>query len=201
MGLHTRYLGRVRIEPPLSPDEADFLRAFNRTRHCATTGPLDVAEHPVDNEPVPGEAGYSDAAPGVPGLWCPWTCCDEGCCLRWDGVEKPYAPQLWLAYLIDTFLRPGAALADDPQARLRELTFDHVLDGMVVGERAETGELFALSVRDNKVVRRTLVPPLEGVNEWGYGSDEQERQGREKRLAARRARYAAAIAEDLRRTG
>lgn len=201
MGLRTSYLGRVRVEPPLSPDEADFLHAFNATRHCGSTGPLDVAEHPLDNEAVPEGVGYNDAAPKMPGLWCPWTCCPDGCCLRWDGVEKPYAPQLWLAYLIDTFLRPGAALPDDAAARQRGLTFDHVLNGMVVGERAETAELFALQVRNNKVVRRTLVPPLEGVNEWGYGSDEQERQGRAERLAARRARYAAAIAEDLRRTG
>lgn len=194
MGLHTSFLGRVRVEPPLSPDEVDFLRAFNRTRHNNARGPLDVAEHPVDNEAEPGAVLNNDAAPRMPGLWCPWTCCADGCCLLWNGVEKPYAPQEWLVYLIETFLRPDAALSADPEARRRGLSFDHVLDGMVVGERAETAELFALPVRHNKVVRRTLVPAREGVDEWGYGSEQQER------LAARRARFAAAIADDLDRS-
>lgn len=201
MGLHTDYLGRARIEPPLSPEEVDFLKSFGRTRHYGDGTALDVAEHPADNDRTGDVDSYNRTAPGMPGLWCPWTCCDEGCCLLWDGGEKPYAPQRWLTYLIDTFLRPGAALADDPSARARGLTFDHVLNGMIVGERRETTELFALQVRDNKVRRRTLVPPLDGVDEWGYRPDSEERNDRRARAAARRERYAAAVAEDLRRAG
>ena len=34
MGLHTDYLGSLRIQPPLSPAEVDFLKGFHRTRHC-----------------------------------------------------------------------------------------------------------------------------------------------------------------------
>jgi hypothetical protein len=200
MGLRTDYLGHVRIGPVLSPAEVDFLKSFNRTRHCRDRTPLDVAEHPTDNEPTGDTQSYNGVAPGMPGLWCPWTCCDEGCCLRWDGGEKPYAPDQWLGYLIDTFLRPGAALADDPTGLRHGLTFDHVLNGMLVGERRETSELFALEVLDNEVVRRTLLPGREGVDEWGYGSERSEREDRRLRLAARRARFAAAVEQDLRRT-
>jgi hypothetical protein len=131
----------------------------------------------------------------------PWTCCGTGCCLHWDGVEKPYAPQEWLRYLIDTFLRPGAALSDDRDAQRLGLTFDHVLDGMLVGQRRETGELFALVVRANVVRRRVLVAGAEGTDEWGYRSPEWERQSRQERIEARRRRFEAAIAEDLARTG
>lgn len=201
MGLHTDYLGRARIEPPLSPDEVDFLKSFGRTRHYGHRAALDVADHPADNDRTGDVDTYNRAAPGTPGLWCPWTCCDEGCCLHWDGVEKPYAPQQWLTYLIETFLRPGAVLSGDPSARSRGLSFDHVLNGMIVGERRETTELFALEVRNNKVRRRTLIPPLDGVDEWGYRTDSEERIDRRARADARRERYAAAVAEDLRRAG
>lgn len=156
----------------------EFLKSFNRTRHCGDRAALDVVTHPADNDPAGDVASYNRVAVGMPGMWCPWTCCDEGCCLRWDQGEKPYTPERWLRYLIDTFLRPGAALAADPAARARGLTFDHVLAGMIVGERRETCELFALAVKDNVVRRRTLVPPREAVDEWGYRSQEDERKQR-----------------------
>ena len=201
MGLHTDYLGSLRIQPPLSLAEVDFLKGFHRTRHCGDRAGLDVVTHPTDNDPADDVASSNRVAVGMPGLWCPWTCCDEGCCLRWDQCEKPYAPDRWLRYLIDTFLRPGAALAADPAARAVGLTFDHVLSGMFVGERRETAELFALAVKDNVVRRRTLVPRLAGVDEWGYRGEDEEQADRTTYLAARRERFAAAIAEDLRRVG
>lgn len=201
MGLHTDYLGHARIEPPLSPAEVDFLKSFNHTRHCGERSPLEVAAHPSDNDRTGDTDAYNRTAPGMPGLWCPWTCCDEGCCLFWDQGEKPYSPVQWLTYLIDTFLRPGAALADDPAAVARGLTFDHVLNGMIVGERRETGELFALEIRGNAVTRRTLVPARDGVNEWGYRGEDEERAERQARRDARRERFEAAVAEDLRRAG
>jgi hypothetical protein len=144
---------------------------------------------------------YNLASLGMPGLWCPWTCCDEGCCLRWDGREKPYAPDQWLAYLLATFLCPGAALADDPTAQRLGLTFDHVLNGVLVGERRETTGLFALEVVDNVVVRRTLVAGREEVDECGSGSERRELEDRRRRLAARRARFSAAVEQELRRSG
>jgi hypothetical protein len=202
MGLHTRYLGHVRVVPALNADEIEFLRRFNETRHCGDDdAPLRTVQHPAENEPVGDVEAYNRPAPGMPGLWCPWTCCATGCCLHWDGVEKPYAPAEWLTYLIDTFLRPGAALSGDPQARRLGLSFDHVLNGMLVGERRETAELFALEVRDNTVTRRVLVPGAEGTDEWGYRSADWERESRQERIAARRRRFEAAIAEDLRRAG
>lgn len=199
MGLHTDYLGSLRIAPPLSPAEIDVVKGFNRTRHCGDRAPLDVVTHPSDDDPSADVASYNRVAAGMPGLWCPWTCCDKGCCLRWDLAEKPYAPDRWLRYLIDTFLRPGAALAADPAARAAGLTFDHLLGGALVGERRETGELFALSVKDNVVSRRTLVPPRDGVDECGYRSADEEREQRTAYLAARRERYDLAISEDLQR--
>ena len=201
MGLHTDYLGSVRIEPPLSLAEVDFVKGFNRTRHCGDRAALDVVTHPADHVPAGDVVSSNRVADGMPGLWCPWTCCDEGCCLRWDQGEKPSAPDRWLRYLIDTFLRPGAALAADRAAGAAGLTFDHVLSGTIVGERRETGELFALTVKDNVVRRRMLVAGRDGVDECGYRGEDEERDERTAYLAARRERFAAAVAEDLRRAG
>lgn len=201
MGLHTDYLGRARIEPPLSSEEVAFLKSFSSTRHCGDRTALDVAEHPADNERSGDIDAYNRTAAGMPGLWCPWTCCDEGCCLHWDHAEKPYAAAAWLCYLIDTFLRPGARLSDDPEARARGLTFNHVLNGVIVGERRETGELFALEICDNALEVRTLVPPREGVDDWGYRSDHDEHVERQARRDARRERFRKAVEEDLRRAG
>lgn len=201
MGLHTDYLGSLRIEPALSPAEVDFLKSFSRTRHCGDRPALDVVQHPADNGPSEDVEAYNRVTTGLPGLWCPWTCCDEGCCLHWNTHEKPYAPERWLRYLIDTFLRPGAALADDPRAQELGLTFDHVLTGVLVGERRETGELFALGVTRNVVRRRTLVPAREGVDEYGYGDPDEERAERMAYLAARRERFRAAVLQDLQRAG
>lgn len=201
MGLHADYLGSLRIEPPLSAAEVDFVRSFGQTRHCADRTALDVALHPADNDPPGDIESFNRLASGIPGLWCPWTCCTEGCCLHWNQHEKPYAPDLWLRYLINTLLRPGAAFADDPDARDLGLTFDHVLNGMLVGERRETSELFALTVTNNVVRRRTLVPPRTGVDEWGYRGEDVERAGRSAYLTARHERFVAAMAEDLRRAG
>ena len=81
------------------------------------------------------------------------------------------------------------------------LTFEHVLSEMFVGERRETAKLFALAVKDNVVRRRTLVPRLAGVDEWGYRGEDEEDADRTAYLAARRERFAAAIVDDLRRVG
>jgi len=201
MGLYTDYLGRAQITPALSAGEVEFLRAFNRTRHCGDRGPLDVVMHPADDERVGDVDAYNRTSRGMPGLWCPWTTCGQGCCLHWDRAEKPYAPERWLTYLIDTLLRPGAALAADPVARDAGLTFDHVLDGVIVGERRETAELFALEVRANVVTRRVLVPGAAGTDDWGYRAPEQERASRQEQIESRRRRFAEAIAEDLAQSG
>lgn len=202
MRLHTSYLDHLRIAPGRNADGVEFVRAFNSTRHCGDDdAPRRTAEHPADHEPTGDVTAYNRVAPGLPGLWCPWTCCSTGCCRHWNGVEKPSAQSAWLSYLSDTFLRPGAALAGDGRARRLGLTVDHVLDGVLVGERRETAELLALEGRDNAVRQRVLVPGAEGRHEWGYRSPAWERESRQERQKARRLRFRAAVADDRSCTG
>lgn len=178
MGLHTTYVGRLDIAPVLRGETADWLRAFARTRHWDhPDGPLRVAQHPVDDEPgYDNREGYNRAAPGLPSLWCPWTVCEDGCCLHWDGLEKPYAGGRWLEWLIANVLAP-----------------EHVLDGMLIGELRETGAVTALEVVGNELTTRVLVPARQGVGEYGLDDPAERLEGRVEQVLQRARRFRAGL--------
>lgn len=88
-----------------------------------------------------------------------WVPCWTGCCLSFDGAEKCHEPVAWLRYVIAHFLKPGASASRSGVARFSGFTFDHRLDGMVVGCRRDTKELTAITVRANRVTTRMLRPP------------------------------------------
>jgi len=78
----------------------------------------------------------------------------------WAGTaEKPYAGADWLRYLIDTFLRPGAAARTDRSGRFDGFTFDHHLDGALVGSVSESGALVLLRIDDGDVSEVGLLAP------------------------------------------
>jgi len=62
----------------------------------------------------------------------------------------------WLRYLIDHFLKPGARASRTGDPRFAGFTFDHVLEGMVVGCRRDNKELFMISVAANGVRQQIL---------------------------------------------
>ena len=162
MGVTTRYLGHVDISPPLNQAEYDYLTLFSRSRRSFRDGgPYEV--FPVDpHEEVPGlhpdaaAERYNRIADGQPAYWCQWVPCSRGCCLSWNGHEKFYAGEAWLRYLIDHFLRPGAVAQSAPDVWFRRFTFDHDVNGAVVGEQEDNRELFSLVVEHGEVVRTTL---------------------------------------------
>lgn len=198
MGLHTTYVGHIAINPPLSPEEVDVVRALNQTRRWdGLGGALRTSAHPVDDEPPDDVTdAYNRPAPGAPGLWCPWTACERGHCLHWDGREKPDRGEEWLRWTIDTLLRLGAEVAGTEWARQNSLTCDHVLEGIIVGERHDTGELVALGVADNTVRMQRLLsgdPSADGCGSDGAADIDFDRRAS---LAARAQRYAKALAED-----
>jgi hypothetical protein len=162
MGVTTRYLGHVEISPPLNQDEHDYLRAFSRSRRShRDRGPYEVFPTDPDDEAptLHGDAAaerYNRIADGQPGYWCQWVPCPQGCCLAWDGHEKFYAGGAWLQYLIDHFLRPGAHAESSPTSWFRRFTFDHDVNGVVVGEQSDNRELFSLTVEHGEVTRTIL---------------------------------------------
>jgi hypothetical protein len=72
---------------------------------------------------------------------CSWTPCPDGCCLVWAGRTGRESPAVWMRYLLDEALGSG-----------------HRLDGAVVGYRRLTGELFSVTVANNRVHEKVLRP-------------------------------------------
>ena len=158
MGYTTDYLGHIDIAPSLNEAELGYLDMFSRSRRWSRPGgPYAVPSDPdADEAADSGDRAFNIPPEGQPGLWCDWVPCWDGCCLSFEGSERFYAPVPWLRYLIDHFLKPGATAAAGTDPRFVSFTFDHVLDGMVVGCRRDTKELFAVTVRHNVVRTEVL---------------------------------------------
>ena len=160
MGHTTDFIGHIDIEPSLNDDEIAYLTAFSESRRCYREGgPYAVPGNPAAerDEDIP-TAQANTGAEGQPGYWCDWVPCWDGCCLAYNGNEKFYGSVPWLKYLIQHFLKPGARASRSGLAFFDGFTFDHVLEGMVVGCRRDNKELFAINVKNNRVTEKILRP-------------------------------------------
>lgn len=160
LGSTTDFIGHVDIQPALNRSEIAYLTAFAQSRRFDRPGgPYDVPGNPRAEESaaVPSDR-RNRVAPGQPELWCSWVPCWDGCCLAFSGDEKFHRPVEWLRYLIAHFLKPGALASKSEVHWFREFTFDHVLDGVVVGCRRDNKELFSVTVTGNRVRERVLRP-------------------------------------------
>ena len=156
MGDHTTSTGRIAIVPPLKPHEVEYLDRFAETRHLhRELGPYVVDGHVSRPADV---SGADRPPPELPGHRCHCAPSAAGDALRWSEWERLRDAEIWLAYLIDTFLKPGAAvpaeLSDPVPGRFYppafdHFTFDHVLNGVIDG--AEPGDRRRIEVRDNTV--------------------------------------------------
>lgn len=84
---------RLRVTPPLPPDDVVFLAGFGR--------------HPVHDHDGAGLALPRRMAriwPGQPLGPCPWVPCADGCCLRLAGRPGVVAAGGWLRFLLAEFL-------------------------------------------------------------------------------------------------
>jgi hypothetical protein len=160
MGYTTDFLGHINISPGLNEAERAYLSAFSLTRRCERgRGPYYVPPNPYADDLGQSTGARSDTPPpGQPGLWCRWVPCWDGCCLALDGEEKIYDPTRWLDYLINHFLAPGAEASTSGEGVFDDFTFDHRLDGLVVGCRRDDKELFTIRVEDNVITQDILRP-------------------------------------------
>ena len=160
MGYSTDFIGHIDITPQLNDDEIAYLTAFSQSRRCRRQGgPYAVPGNPMaeTSDEFDSDA-YNRSAEGQPGLWCDWVPCWDGCCLAYGGNERFQSPVAWMRYLITHFLKPGARGSRSRDDRFRRFTFDHHLDGMIVGCRRDNKELFAVVVSDNRVREKVLRP-------------------------------------------
>lgn len=135
MGYSTDFHGSFKLNKPLAPEHAAYLRAFAETRRMKRDAsvteerpdPVRVAAGlPVGKDggyfvgeggvAGQGEGGFGVLPKGVldfnrepteqPGLWCQWVPNEDGTEIEWDGGEKFYHYVDWLDYLIEHFLSP-----------------------------------------------------------------------------------------------
>lgn len=159
MGYSTDYIGRIDIQPALNASERDYLNRFSRSRRWdRPEGPYALTSTRENSSTDTWIRRRNRPAAGQPSLWCQWIPCLNGCCVTFDGHEKFYAGPAWMRYLIDEFLRPGAAAMGSGHAEFADFTFDHRADGLISGCRRDNRELFAIDVHDNEVSVEVLTP-------------------------------------------
>ncbi|MEU5930015.1 hypothetical protein AB0L49_36280 [Streptomyces antimycoticus] len=163
MGYTTTFTGKATIDPPLNPQEISYLRAFTSTRRMdRTRGP-----YVIDGSGSFGQGydkditNYNGPPDGQPEVWCNWVPTDDGTALIWNGAEKFYSAASWMAYLIDTFLKPDASLAAELHApvegrtyppQFEGFTFDHQVNGEITAQGEEPDDRWVIRVRGNAVV-------------------------------------------------
>jgi len=146
MGYQTDFLGYFQVEPPLGERETAFINRISGSLFLQDSGgPLRVANE--DDEVLRA------LLTGAPRGWSNWTVCPQGCCLSYDGGDKANYMAPWLEFLMATFLVPGATAEG-----IEGMSCDHALNGMVVGSRRDTRELYSLTVRNNEVEVELLWP-------------------------------------------
>lgn len=152
MGYDTRFWGTIAIDPPLNNHERAHLVEFASTGLSAT---VTKSPNPSATPPVTIAAEHN-----LPDSYCQWIPHDAGTALEFDQEEKFYYASDWLAYLIDTFLKPGARLQQDLARRspgyefapaLEHFTFDHLCNGEIDAQGEDADDRWRLIVRDNIV--------------------------------------------------
>lgn len=158
MGYTTEFDGSFMITPPLNEFEIEFMHEFSETRRMnRRNGPLFVKGSGYAGQGNdPDIIDYNGPHPDQPGLWCQWEVVNNGSTLRWNGAEKFYAAELWLAYLIENLLssKANAYLNKhaDNDARLMYFTCDHDVHGFVYATGEDDGDQWTLGVSHNKVL-------------------------------------------------
>lgn len=165
MGYTTEFEGDVTVDPPLNPFEVAYLRKFNETRRMdRTRGPYFVeGTGDLGQNRDADITDYNTPPAGQPSLWCGWTVTEDGTRIIWDGVEKFTEAEMWMGYLIDHFVKPGAHAqvysGPDRPAEFAHFTFDHTLNGTIRAQGEIPSDLWFLRVCDNGVMRIDLGEP------------------------------------------
>lgn len=131
------FAGHLRIRPALNATERDHLRALAGSGGTLRGTPT----------------GRGDRE--VPFAWLGWEVCEGGCCLTWSpGLEDARMMLPTLRFLVDHLLGRGARAQG--RAGFEGFTFDHVLEGVVLGCAARDVESRLVEVVGDSVTERLL---------------------------------------------
>lgn len=157
MGYTTDFSGEIKVEPPLNEHERTYLQKFAETRRMhRERGPYYVGAGGFMGQSHDSDVrDYNSPPPGQPGLWCQWVPSRDGEFIEWDGGEKFYSSEEWMAYIIDHFLKPGAAASKSGDTQFDGFTFDHVCNGVINAQGEDSEDVWRLVVHNNKVTTQT----------------------------------------------
>lgn len=144
MGYTTEFDGKITVTPPLDDAEVAFLNAFSDSRRMhRKKGPYHVGNDEKD------VINHNQPADGQPGLWCQWVASEDGTAIAWDGGEKFYEAESWMAYIIEHFI------GDTPKAlgAVKALKGGHKLNGIIRAQGEEDDDTWHMVVVNNTVQR------------------------------------------------
>lgn len=133
--------------------EIHYLQQFAATRHCRR----EQGEFYVNGSwghDTEGVTHNNEIPSGVPSLWCNFIPSEDGARLEWSGAEKTAEGPQWIRYLINTFLKPNARTSG--VAGFESFTFDHIVNGMMVGQGEDVTDRFIIKVKNNAVKVNTV---------------------------------------------
>lgn len=160
MGYTTDFEGSVEVSPPLNEAERSFLHDLADTRRMNRThGPLFVkGEGFAGQGHSPDIIDYNSPDETQPGLWLGWGPSEDGTSIEWDGREKFYYSEEWMAYLINNLLAPSGRkyveehAATSGDERLSQFTFDHTVNGTISAQGEDPDDQYNIIVNNNAVV-------------------------------------------------
>lgn len=146
MGYTTSFYGAFELNKPLTKEDSEWLKKFSGTRRMKRA--LCEKKYGFEGEWfVDGLGAFDQDDDSVlnhnkepetqPGLWCQWVPTDDNKAIEWDGGEKFYHAEDWIAYLVEGFFKPKG----------------YVLNGTVDAEGEESGDMWQIRIEDNVVYR------------------------------------------------
>lgn len=165
MGYSTEYLGVLTVTPRLNPAEVQWLSGFADWGALPDGDPLRLPMNPraALAKAFADSGGAMPQPEGVPYGVHDWRVCEHGDRVTWRRSAKSNDAVRTLTFLVEQYLGPHARARYSDNPDFAEFTFYHRLDGVIAGERDDTGELFLLRVSNNTIRYETVVP---GVSWW-----------------------------------
>lgn len=126
MGYDTDIEGCFHLDKPLDKATADLIKGLCSTRRMKRDlTKLGMSKEEADDYGIEGEfyippktnlfgmdrdasiIDFNTPPSTQPNLWCKWIYDESQNCIKWNGAEKFYKPELWIKYLVENILDPG----------------------------------------------------------------------------------------------